>query len=59
MDNISALIGLSGAVQVGGMLVAVKVMDARQCYGRTDCLVRPVAGEGEQWVRLDSLIIDK
>lgn len=32
----------------------VRVLDARQMYGRTDLLIAPVSGEGEQWVSAES-----
>jgi hypothetical protein len=34
----------------GTLLVPVTVMETRDVYGRTDCLVRPVGGMGEAWV---------
>lgn len=35
-------------------LVEVTVKDARQMYGRTDLLITPVSGSGEQWVSAES-----
>ena len=32
--------------------VNVEVLDARQVFGRTDVLIRPVAGRGTTWVAL-------
>lgn len=31
--------------------IRVRILDARQNYGRTDFLVEPVAGSGEAWVQ--------
>lgn len=36
------------------LIVDVKVKDARETFGRTDLLISPVSGEGEQWVSLES-----
>ena len=36
-------------------LIPVEVVGARYVFGRTDVLVRPTVGEGESWVRADSL----
>lgn len=33
-----------------GYLVKVRVEDARNAYGRVQCLVKPVEGSGEAWV---------
>lgn len=38
-----------------GMLVRVRVTDARQSYGRIDLRIRPVAGSGGAWV--DSRVV--
>lgn len=40
---------------VDGLVIYVLVVDTRRSYGRTDVLVRPVAGSGEKWVTLDRL----
>ena len=57
MDDLAELIGRVAHIMVGEMAVTVTILDARQCYGRTDCLVRPVAGSGVQWVRMTSLTV--
>lgn len=37
----------------------VEILDARESFGRTDCLVRPFpSGEGQQWVSVDRLKIE-
>ena len=37
--------------KVGKLDVYVRVIQVRSVYGRTDYLITPVAGSGEQWVR--------
>lgn len=32
----------------------VKVLDARQMYGRTDLLITPISGQFEAWVSAES-----
>lgn len=34
--------------------VSVKILDARETFGRTDLLITPVSGQGEQWVSSES-----
>jgi hypothetical protein len=42
--------GKWGSVDVDGLLVDVKVTDARNRYGHLDLLVSPVSGAGERWL---------
>lgn len=52
-ENASSLalyIGKSGRLRCERLSVEVTVADAKRSYGRTLLLVRPVSGEGEQWV---------
>lgn len=51
----STLIGQRFHLLTDGLRVAVEVLDVREAYGRTDCRVKPVAGEGEKWVSKDRL----
>ena len=37
------------------MYFAVKVLDAKNSYGKTRLLVQPVNGRGEQWVEMHRL----
>lgn len=39
------------------LVVNVTVLDAKSAYGRANYLVRPISGEGEQWVSGERLII--
>lgn len=49
--------GARGAARNGGFVVAVKIVDARSQFGRTDYLITPVNGSGEMWVSTDSVIL--
>ena len=35
----------------------VHIMDERKSFGRTDVLIKPAMGNGEQWVQLTSVEI--
>lgn len=39
-----------GVVEVDGLQVLVRVLDARTVWGRVQYLVTPVAGSGQRWV---------
>ena len=39
------------------LTVVVQIRDARTVYGRTDYLVTPVEGSGEQWVSADRVTV--
>ncbi len=41
-----------------GMDIAVRIVDAREAYGRLDVRVTPVAGSGEVWVNADRVTIN-
>ena len=51
-------IGQRGILAVGTLLVQVQIIGERSSYGRTDLLVKPVAGSGERWVRADRVEMD-
>lgn len=40
----------------GPLHIQVRVLDCRAVFGRVDVLVSPIAGTGEQWVNLNSLV---
>lgn len=49
-------IGKQGAIEVGGLVVTVKIVDYKRSYGRDRWLVTPISGSGQVWiekVRLD------
>jgi len=37
------------------LTVLVRILERRRAFGRVDCLVTPVSGEGEIWVAETSL----
>ena len=44
---------------IGGdahLVVLVKVLDSRVCYGREQYSITPVSGSGQRWVDVGSLI---
>ena len=52
-QNASSLVlylGKTGLLRCEYLSVDVTVADAKRSYGRTLLLVRPVSGNGEQWV---------
>ena len=50
MKELIKAIGKAGHVSIGGLYVAVKVVDIKQAYGRDMYLVTPVKGSGEVWI---------
>ena len=53
--ELAALIGKEGLLLIYPIRVAVRVLDSRVVFSRVDCLITPIAGNGEQWVSLDRL----
>ena len=52
-----ALQGKQGLYSVGTLKIQVIIKDARLAYGRTDVLIVPVSGSGEQWIESSRVII--
>lgn len=48
--SLAVFVGCSGDLHVDALAFRVQIKDARKVYGRTDYLVTPVTGGGEQWV---------
>ena len=46
----SKMIGKKATVSVGGLDVAVKILDYKFSYGRDRWLVTPIAGAREIWI---------
>ena len=58
MKELAKLIGTKAIISVEKSLkIEVEIMDIRLQYGRTDYLVRPLAGAGEQWLSADRVCI--
>jgi hypothetical protein len=53
MTNVGSVAEL--AIERGGLRVLVRVLDAREVFGRTDYLVQPECGRGTAWVSADRL----
>lgn len=53
------LIGRTGLLREGELLVAVEVREVREVYGRLDYLVIPLAGEGSAWVSAERVTLDE
>ncbi len=49
-SSLALYIGKTGLLRCEYLSVDVTVADAKRSYGRTLLLVRPVSGNGEQWV---------
>jgi hypothetical protein len=55
---LKSAVGRTGRIQVSAMAVRVRVIDTRRAYGRFECLVEPVAGEGRAWMTADKVALD-
>ena len=55
MSRKKGLEGRTGIINIQGLDVRCTIQQTRRVYGRTDCLVTPVSGKGEIWVRESSL----
>lgn len=56
-NSMQTIIGRAALLYIekGQLGVRVEVLDVRETYGRTDCLVKPVAGCGQKWVSCERL----
>uniref|UniRef100_A0A6M3LG88 Uncharacterized protein n=1 Tax=viral metagenome TaxID=1070528 RepID=A0A6M3LG88_9ZZZZ len=68
ITELSALVHKTGLVnfyrpgrnEPSKIAVAVEIKDVRPGqFGRTDCLISPLAGEGEEWVSLDRIKLEE
>ena len=51
------IIGTNAVIHMEKIKVEVEILDARQNFGRTEYLIRPLAGAGEQWIKDDRLVV--
>ena len=63
-SELAKLVGMTATMRlhVGGIawtMAEVKILDARDAYGRTDLLVEPVSGTGTAWVSADRVKVRK
>lgn len=57
--NYEAYKGLDGTVEDNGLIVDVRVVDARRRYGHLDLLVVPKSGSGERWTERKNIVLHK
>ena len=51
VQSITTAVRATDAVyHVGDLVIPVKIIDCRRIWGRVDCLITPVGGNGQQWV---------
>lgn len=43
-------------VVIKNLIIAVRITDTREIFGRSEYLVTPVAGRGQQWMKGESLM---
>lgn len=49
-EKLSMIDSLASVLLENSLSVQVKILDVRDSFGRTDILVTPVCGSGQQWV---------
>jgi hypothetical protein len=49
-NDLKQLVGKIGLLSSGKLSVPVGVLDSRYVFGRTDLLVTPIGGSGQEWV---------
>ncbi len=55
--EVNDLLDKEATLKLEGFQVPVKILDARENYGRIDCLVTPVGGTGEAWVSAERVTL--
>ena len=56
VNEMSKRVGKTAELRIkNGMIITVKIIDARTVYGRTDFMVEPISGKGAVWVGRSSL----
>jgi hypothetical protein len=48
-------VGTIAVISMEKIRIEVRITDARYNFGRTEYLVKPLAGAGEQWINSDRL----
>lgn len=54
-SELKQMIGQQFIVTFEHVQVNCTVLDGRSSFGRTDILVTPISGNGQQWVSLDRI----
>ncbi len=57
--ELAALIGKEALLTCHPLQFGVKILDTRVVFSRVDCLVKPIIGNGNQWVSLERLQVAK
>jgi len=62
LSESARLIGRDASMRIklssSSVIVPVKILDARQAYGRSRFLVSPIGGDGSAWVESDRLRVE-
>ena len=58
-DDLTALRGRTGTVEVDTLNFSVTVVDARIRFGHLDLRVAPVTGTGEKWVEAHRVSLEQ
>jgi hypothetical protein len=60
MPTLTPLVGRIGTLRERSwrLAFAVRVLDTKTAYGADRVLVTPVAGSGEAWVNVESVVFD-
>lgn len=56
--EMGSVVGKTGTLQTDKLRFDVEIHDVRCSFGRTDYLVRPVAGKDEAWVSADRVRVN-
>ena len=51
------LLDKEGTLSLGEFTIPVRILDARENFGRVDVLVEPITGEGQAWYSADNVKI--
>lgn len=54
--EVETYVGKKANVDLGGLLVEVKILDVKKVYGKDRFQITPITGKGEIWVEKVSLI---
>jgi hypothetical protein len=52
-----SLIDNAAMLAIHPLSVPVTIKDVKEAFGRTDCLVVPIGGAGQQWVSFERLTL--
>ncbi len=56
--ELTELLDRTGTIDLDGLAVQIRVLDARIRFGETDLQVSPVAGSGTRWARAYAVTLD-